>query len=79
MQVTFLSSVDKACRWQWLVDSMSEALKAVKIHRKNLRQAAREYNVLATTLKNDMVDLDAKPRPQTVLTKEEEEKLCRYV
>jgi len=74
-------SVGKKKRLQWSVDSMSEALKAVKIDGKGLRQAAREYDVPVTTLKrrvDDVVDLDAKPGPQTVLTKEEEKKLCKY-
>ena len=68
-------------RMQWSMDSMIEALKAVKIHGKGLRQAAREFDVPVTTLKrrvDDLVSVDAKPGPPTVLTKEEEEKLCKY-
>lgn len=65
---------------QWSVESMTEALKAVKLHGKGLREAAREYNVPVTTLKrrvDDKVTVDAKPGPPTVLTKEEQ-KLCKY-
>ena len=68
-------------RQQWSVEAMSEALKAVKLNKKGLRQAAREFDVPVTTLKRRVdgeVPLNAKPRPPTVLTKEEEEKLCKY-
>ena len=60
---------------------MNAAFQAVKIDGKSLRQAAREYDVPVTTLKrrvDGQVVLQAKPGPPTVLTKEEEEKLCKY-
>ena len=68
-------------RQQWSVEAMSEALKAVKLNEKGLRQAARESDVPVTTLKRRVdgeVPLNAKPGPPTVLTKEEEDKLCNY-
>jgi len=68
-------------RQQWSVEAMSEALKAVKLNEKGLRQAAREFDVPVTTLKRRVdgeVPLNAKPGPPTVLTKEEEDKLCNY-
>lgn len=68
-------------RLQWSLESMNEAFKAVKIDGKGLRQAAREYDVPVTTLKRRVdgeVAVDAKPGPRTVLTKEEEKKLCKY-
>ena len=56
---------------------MTEAVNAIKIHGKGLRQAAGEYDVPITTLIKRQVDgevsIDAKPGPRTVLTKEEEE------
>jgi len=67
-------------RQQWSVEAMSEALKAVKLNEKGLRQAAREFDVPVTTLKRRVdgeVPLNAKPGPPTVLTKEEDE-LCNY-
>ena len=68
-------------RQQWSVESMQEALKAVQENNKGLRQAARDYGVPVTTLKRRVdgeVPLIAKPGPATVLTKEEEQKLCDY-
>ena len=56
-------------------------MKLVKLNKKSLRQAAREYDVPLTTLKRRVdgeVSLNAKPGPPTVLTREEEEKLCEY-
>ena len=67
-------------RQQWSVEAMSEALKAVKLNEKGVRQAAREFDVPVTTLKRRVdgeVPLNAKPGPPTVLTKEED-KLCNY-
>jgi len=65
-------------RLQWSLDSMTEALKAVNLDGKGLRQAAREFGI--TTLKrrvDNRVAINAKPGPSTVLTKKEE-KLCKY-
>ena len=68
---------------QWLMEAMSEAMKLVKLNEKSLRQAAsyREYDVPLITLKlrvDGEVSLNAKPGPPTVLTGEEEKKLCEY-
>ena len=66
---------------QWSIETMSEAMKLVKLNEKSLRQAAREYDVPLTTLKRRVdgeVSLNAKPGPPTVLTREEEKKLCEY-
>ena len=63
------------------MESMCEALKAVKLQGKGLRQAARDFDVPVTTLKRRVdgtVPVNAKPGPATVLTMEEEEKLCKY-
>ena len=60
------------------MESMCEALKAVKLQGKGLRQAARDFDVPVTTLKRRVdgtVPVNAKPGPATVLTMEEEEKL----
>ena len=67
-------------RQQWSLEAMSEALKAVELNGKSLRQPSREFGVPVTTLKRRVdgkLPLNAKPGPPTVLTKEEE-KLCRY-
>jgi hypothetical protein len=45
------------------------------------KDLAGRYDVPITTLKRRIdgeVAIDAKPGPKTVLTKEEEEKLCKY-
>ena len=66
---------------QWSIEAMSEAMKLVKLNEKSLRQAAREYDVPLTTLKrraDGEVSLNAKPGPPTVLTREEEKKLCEF-
>jgi len=51
-----------------------EALKAVKLNEKGLRQAAREFDVPFTTSKRtvdgEVPFINAKPGPPTVLTKE---------
>lgn len=52
----------KSKQLQWSMESMAEALKAVKLHEKGLRQAAREFGVPVTTLKrrvDDLVPVDA--------------------
>ena len=61
---------------------MKKAIEAVAIQKKSLRQAAGEYDVPAITL-NRRIDTsppaEAKPGPQTVLSKEEEERLVSYI
>ena len=74
------SSNEKKCL-QWDLKSMSEAIDAVKVREKGLRQAAREFGVPVTSLKRRVdkeIELDARPGPAPVLTKEEEDKLYRY-
>ena len=59
---------------------MIRAVDAVKLG-KGLRQAAREHGVPVTTLKRRVdrhVSVAARPGPSTILTCEEEEKLCNY-
>ena len=61
---------------------MKKAIEAVAMQKKSLRQAAREYGVPATTLKRRIdtsLPAEAKPGPQTVLSKEEEERLVSYI
>ena len=68
-------------RQQWSLEAMTEAMKAVKLKKKGLREAAREYGVPVATLKRRVdgtVPVDARPGPAKVLTREEEEKLCKY-
>ena len=56
-------------------------MNAVKVDSKALRQALREYGVPVATLKrwvDGLVAVDARLGPSTVLTREEEDKLCQY-
>ena len=60
---------------------MMEAVAFVQ-NGNSLRQAARLYNVLVETLRrrvNGAVSVDCKPGPSTILTKDEEECLAKYV
>ena len=60
------------CVKQWKLSNYRE---------KALRQTARDFDVPVTTLKRRVdgtVPVNAKPGPATVLTMEEEEKLCKY-
>ena len=66
---------------QWDLEGMIQALNAVKVDGKALRKASREYGVPVATLKrrvDGLVAVDARPGPSTVLTWEEEDKLCQY-
>ena len=68
-------------RRQWLPEGMERACKAVKEDSTGLRQAARAYNVPVKTLRRrvaGIVDIDCRPGPPTVLTKEEESRLAEY-
>ena len=61
---------------------MEEAVKTVKDEGSGLRQAARAYNVPVETLRrrvNGTVEVDCKPGPPTVLTKEEEDMVYDYL
>ena len=65
----------------WNMDSMKAALEAVKVDSKGLREASREFGVPVTTLKrrvDGLVEVDARPGPSTVLSKEEEDRLYEY-
>ena len=70
-----------AKRRQWLPENMEQACKSVKDDNKGLREAARTYNVLVETLRRrvaDIVSLDCRSGPPTVLTSEEEAHLAEY-
>ena len=54
-------------------------MNAIKVVGKALTQASKEYGVPVASLKrrvDGLVDVDARPGPSTVLTREEEDKLC---
>ena len=66
----------------WCVEGMKKAIEAVVTQEKSLRQAAREYGVPPTTLKRRIdtsLPAEAKPGPSTVLSKEEEDRLVKYI
>jgi len=66
----------------WCVEGMKKAIEAVVTQEKSLRQAAREYGVPPTTLKRRIdtsLPAEAKPGPSTVLSKEEEDRLAKYI
>ena len=68
-------------RRQWDLESMIRAMNAVKVDGEALRKASREYGVPVATLQrrvDGLVAVDARPGPSTVLTREEEDKLCQY-
>lgn len=74
-----MTSVSK--RKQWLPESMELACQAVKNEGMSLREAGRTYNVPVETLRRrvaDIVSMDCRPGPSTVLTKEEETRLAEY-
>ena len=61
---------------------MKKAMEDVATKNKGLRQAAREYGVPATTLKrriDNSLPAEAKPGPSTALSKEEEDRLAKYI
>ena len=65
----------------WSDESMRAAVQSVN-QGKGLREAARLYNVPVETLRRrvtGMVDLDCRPGPATILTKEEEETIVHYL
>ena len=60
---------------------MEAAVKAVNEEGKTLRGASRLYNVPLETLRRRVtgaVDVDCRPGPKTILTKEEEDRLAGY-
>ena len=64
----------------WSNESTRAAMKSVS-EGKGLREAARLYNVPVETLRRvtDKVDIDCRPGPPTVVTKEEETIVCYLI
>ena len=65
----------------WSKESMEAAVKSVS-EGKGLREAGNLYNVPVETLRRRVtgkVDLDCRPGPPTVLTKEEESQIAQYL
>ena len=62
---------------------MKEAVKAVRENKMGYREASRGFNVPVETLRRrvvmGVVEMDARPGPPTVLSKEEEDLLAKYV
>ena len=64
----------------WTDESMAVAVDTVKQEGKTLRAASQLYNVPLETLRRRVmgtVDLDCRPGPKTILSKEEEDRLLR--
>ena len=71
-----------ACRRKWSAQSMEQAVSSVKNEGKGLREASRLYDVPVETLRrrvNGLVEMDCRPGPATVLLKEEEDQIYRYL
>ena len=71
----------KKQRKQWSKESIQAAVKSVQ-DGKGLREASRLYNVPVETLRRRItgsVDMDCRPGPPTVLTKEEEYEIVHYL
>ena len=65
----------------WLDRSMEGAVKSVK-EGKGLREASRSYGVPVETLRRQVlgaVEIDCRPGPPTIFTKEEEDTLGEYL
>ena len=65
----------------WFDESMVAAVRSVE-DGKGLRETARLYNVPVETLHRRVigsVSLECRPGPPTVLTREEESRLARYI
>ena len=74
-------SLSKPKRKLWSNESMAAAVKSVR-EGMGLRESARQYNVPVETLRRRVVgsvDLDCRSGPPTVLTKDEEDRLARYL
>ena len=59
---------------------MTEAMKAIML-KKGLRGAGKEYGALVAAFKqwlDGTIPVDTRPDLATVLTREEEERLCKY-
>ena len=73
--------LSKPKRKLWSDESMAAAVRSVR-EGMGLRESARLYNVPIETLRRRVigsVDLDCKSGPPTVLTKDEEDMLARYL
>lgn len=71
-----------ACRRKWSAQSMEQAVSSVRDEGKGLREASRLYDVPVETLRrrvNGLVEMDCRPGPATVLLKEEEDQIYRYL
>ena len=65
----------------WSDESMAAAMQSVQ-EGKGLREAVRLYNVPVESLRRRIlgtVSIDCWPGPPTILTTEEEDRLCEYV
>ena len=65
----------------WSDRSMEGAVKSVK-EGKGLREASRSYGLPVETLRRRVlgaVEIDCRPGPPTIFTKEEEDTLCEYL
>uniref|UniRef100_A0A1X7TMN9 HTH psq-type domain-containing protein n=1 Tax=Amphimedon queenslandica TaxID=400682 RepID=A0A1X7TMN9_AMPQE len=77
-----MAACPQKSRKLWTDESMHAAVISVTEEGKGLRESARLYNVPVETLRrrtNGTVHVDCKPGPATVLSKEEEDKLCEYL
>uniref|UniRef100_A0A1X7SKR4 HTH CENPB-type domain-containing protein n=3 Tax=Amphimedon queenslandica TaxID=400682 RepID=A0A1X7SKR4_AMPQE len=77
-----MAACPQKSRKLWTDESMHAAVISVTEEGKGLRESARLYNVPVETLRrrtNGTVSVDCKPGPATVLSKEEEDKLCEYL
>ena len=75
-------SMATAKRKLWSEESMYAAAVQSVQEGKSLREASRLYNVPLETLRRrttGVVEMDCKPGPKTVLTKEEEDRLMNYL
>ena len=66
----------------WSDQSMAGAVDSVVKNGKGLRESARFYGVPIETLRrrvNGSVEIDCKPGPATIFTKEEEDKIYNYL
>lgn len=81
MNCLLFSMAQRQKRKQWSSESMAEACKSVE-DGKGLREASRQYCVPVETLRrrvNGTVELECKPGPATVFSKEVEDKICAYL
>ena len=65
----------------WTKESMQAAVESIE-EGKGLRQIARLYNVQVETIwrrANGSVSISCIPGPATILTNEEEDRLCKYI